>query len=132
MTDDNAEHADVLAELAAWEPDEEYLAEMREWDRADLAAPLPEDEFSRGEMWTYVLSRERHGEEVRWGIRELYRDVKEPGDLSWTADLVEASGDKPRDVADDLVHMLEAALAPVFLDLTLDPPRLVQREPNLG
>jgi len=49
MTDDNAEHADVLAELAAWEPDEEYLAEMREWDRADLAAPLPEDEFSRGE-----------------------------------------------------------------------------------
>jgi len=27
--------------MADWEPDEEYLAEMREWDRADLTSPHP-------------------------------------------------------------------------------------------
>jgi len=33
---DALERAELLAELAAWEPDQEYLAEMHEWDRADL------------------------------------------------------------------------------------------------
>lgn len=33
---------EMLRELATWEPDEEYLAEAREWDQADLAPSLRE------------------------------------------------------------------------------------------
>jgi hypothetical protein len=33
-------HREWLAEVAAWTPDAEYLAELREWDQADLGTSV--------------------------------------------------------------------------------------------
>lgn len=36
---DHLDMVEFQRAMADWEPDEEYLAEMREWDQADLASP---------------------------------------------------------------------------------------------
>lgn len=75
--------------------------------------------------WRYCISRERvDGEdEDVYEIRELY--TSDDGELSWTKDAIGPCGSSFAEIVEDLAHMTEAAKREV-LDLTLDPPRLVE------
>lgn len=74
--------------------------------------------------WRYVAARERQGDEDIWTVRELYDD---DGKLSWSAEPMAPQGDGWMDLADDCGRMNTGVLAARFLDLTLDPPALVER-----
>lgn len=75
--------------------------------------------------WRYVLTREVHDGEELWTMRELYTDIAGQQGMSWTADPIEASGESAMDVLADLARMAADAHLP-YLDLTLDPPALVE------
>ena len=60
-----------------------------------------------------------------WTITEVYRDQN--GDLSAWSSTVNAMGETPFELRDDLKRMLDAINYP-WLDLTTDPPTLNERQ----
>jgi hypothetical protein len=74
--------------------------------------------------WRYIPTREvSHGEEV-WFVREIYTDPD--GSLSWTKDPVLPFGTSLASLKRDLAMMAADLERGDFLDMTLDPPRLVE------
>lgn len=77
--------------------------------------------------WRFCLTHDINSQtgESEFTIRELY--TSERGELGWTQDPVAAWGETPEEVRDDLEKMLADIRHPV-LDLSLNPPRLVERK----
>lgn len=81
--------------------------------------------------WRYVASRELlpdglGGTEESWSIREFY-EKSESGGEGWSKDAIAPRGGKLINLLDDLGRMLDGASSGTFLDLSVEPPRLVQR-----
>lgn len=82
--------------------------------------------------WRYVASRELlpdglGGTEESWSIREFYEEI--PGSVGpgWSKDAIAPRGVKLIELLDDLGRMMDGAMSRAFLDLSADPPGLVQR-----
>ena len=75
--------------------------------------------------WRFVLTRDLIGDQEDWTIRELY--IGTDGSLSWTVAAIPAAGDTADGVREDLERMLAATDLP-YLDLSLNPPALVERK----
>jgi hypothetical protein len=74
--------------------------------------------------WHYVICRERDdaGDDF-YTIREYY--FGDDGKTGWTEEPVNPQGDSWSELVTDLAYMMNAAGRPV-LDMTVDPPQLVQ------
>lgn len=75
--------------------------------------------------WRYIASRDRvNGVDV-WGIREIY-------DMGGrTESTVDPFGNTFGELKHDLEAMLAGMGGGVFLDLTLDPPQIVDLTPGM-
>lgn len=83
-------------------------------------------------IWRYMPSRDRENGVDVWGIREVYEFEGEHGGIiNWASATVDPFGN----TFDKLKHDLEAMLAGmgggVFLDLTIDPPQIVDLTPGM-
>lgn len=72
--------------------------------------------------WRWVVSREVHNGEQIFAVRELYTDEK--GGLSWSSNPIALVENSFHELAQTHAKVLEAMFEPI-LDLTLDPPQLV-------
>lgn len=78
--------------------------------------------------WHYVVARERLATgEDHFTIREFYTE-SDHGGVGWTEDPIEAAGETYLEIVHTLSRMLSDAASRQVLDLTLDPPRLVNRD----
>lgn len=82
-----------------------------------IETPEPQD------GWRYVASRSRDDRtgEVLWEVRELYPT---DGGFGYTENAIPAAGETLDELRSDLANMLKDLERP-YLDLTVDPPRLV-------
>ena len=89
------------------------------------------------DTWRYLLTLERYGGDPRdyyddddgaeWSVRLVHYDDR--GQLSWSDDAA-IGGKTPIEVTQQLAQMLDSAMrAPIYLDLTADPPALIERDP---
>ena len=65
--------------------------------------------------WNYRVFRQEHvGGEVSYSIREVYYDLPEKGDKSWTEDEMAPHGGTLEELRTDLRYMMEATDKPVL------------------